>query len=385
VTVSTQPRAVIDDPACRLLDDVCSAARDTDGDLDELVDGAVRKLAPLATAAERTALHNAAMARMAGLGELEALIADPAVDEVLVNGDEVWIDRNGRVSRAGRLTSTSVEQVIERILAPIGRRVDRTSPIVDARLADGSRVCAVVAPVAVGGSALSIRRFGSELRPLTDFTDEHGQQLLAEIVAGRCNVMVSGSTSSGKTSLLASMIAHIDPADRLIILEDTAELPCRAPHQVRFEARTATADGVEAVTLGDLVRTALRLRPDRLVVGEVRSDECLALIQAMNTGHDGSFSTCHANGPLDALLRLESLVLQAAPQWPLDAVRQQLARSIDVIIHVDRVDGRRRISSISEVVRPDLASIGSSPQTRTLGEISGPRFVCHTPLERGRR
>ncbi len=372
-------------PSPRSLDDVCSAVRDMDGDLGTLIDGAVREFAPLATAGERATLRDAAMARMAGLGELDAFITDPDVDEVLVNGDEVWIDRNGRVERAGRLTGTSVEQVIERILAPIGRRVDRTSPIVDARLADGSRVCAVVAPVAVGGSALSIRRFASEVRPLADYTDEFGQRLLGEIVAARCNVIVSGATSSGKTSLLASMIDRIDPADRLIVLEDTAELPCRAPHQVRLEARAATSDGVAAVTLGHLVRTALRLRPDRLVVGEVRSDECLALIQAMNTGHDGSFSTCHANGPLDALLRLESLVLQAAPQWPLDAVRQQLARSIDVIIHVDRIDGRRRISSICEVVPPDVHAIRSSPRTRTLGEADTSRFVVRAPLERGRR
>ena len=382
---TSQRTAAIDHPSARLLDDVCSAVRDADGDLGVLIDDAVRQLAPLATAAERATLRDAAMARMAGLGELDAFVTDPNVDEVLVNGDEVWLDRNGHVERAGKLTGTSVEQLIERILAPIGRRVDQTSPIVDARLADGSRVCAVVAPVAVGGSALSIRRFAAEVRPLADFTNEAGQRLLGQVVATRCNVIVSGSTSSGKTSLLASMIDLADPADRLIVLEDTAELPCRAPHQVRFEARAATADGVEAVTLGDLVRTALRLRPDRLVVGEVRSDECLALVQAMNTGHDGSFSTCHANGPLDALLRLESLVLQAAPQWPLDAVRQQLARSIDVIVHVDRVDGRRRISSISEVVPPDPHGAGSSPQTRTLGEVAESGFVSRAPLERGRR
>jgi len=325
------------------------------------------------------------MARMAGLGELDGFVSDPHVDEVLVNGDEIWIDRNGHVEWAGRLHGTSVEQVIERILAPIGRRVDRTSPIVDARLANGSRVCAVVAPVAVGGSALSIRRFATDVRPLGDFTDAAGASLIAEIVAARCNVIVSGSTSSGKTSLLASMIDHVDPVDRLIVLEDTTELPCRAPHQVRFEARAGTVEGVQAVGLGDLVRTALRLRPDRLVVGEVRSDECLALVQAMNTGHDGSFSTCHANGPLDALLRLESLVLQAAPQWPLDAVRQQLARSIDVVVHVDRVDGRRRIASISEVVAPDPDHHGTTPRTRTLGAATDAGFVVHGSLGRRRR
>ncbi len=369
----------------KLLADVCASVRDVEGDLDVLIDGAVRRLAPLATAADRRMLRDAALAQMSGLGELDALVTNPDIDEVLVNGDEVWIDRNGRIVPAGRLSGTTIEQVIERILAPIGRRVDRTSPIVDARLADGSRVCAVVEPVAVGGSALSIRRFASAVRPLSDFTDEAGATLLDEIVTARCNVIVSGSTSSGKTSLLASMIDRIDPGDRLIVLEDTAELPCRTPHQVRFEARAATAEGVAAITLGDLVRTALRLRPDRLVVGEVRSDECLALTQAMNTGHDGSFSTCHANGPLDAMLRLESLVLQSAPQWPLPAVRQQLARSIDVVVHVDRLDGRRRVSSISEVVRPEPGRQESGPTVRTLGRASGTGFTVVAQLQRGRR
>ncbi|MEP1123327.1 MAG: ATPase, T2SS/T4P/T4SS family [Ilumatobacter sp.] len=383
--LATRDLDISDEPARRLLDEVCDAVRDSAGDLGELVEGAVRRIAPLATATERTTLRDAAIAQMAGLGELDAFLTDPDVDEVLVNGDAVWIDRNGRVEPAGRLTGTNVEQVIERILAPIGRRVDRTTPIVDARLADGSRVCAVVAPVAMGGAALSIRRFASEVRPLSDFTDAAGEHLLHEIVAARCNVIVSGSTSSGKTSLLASMIDCIDQADRLIVLEDTAELPCRAAHQVRLEARAATSEGLSAVTLGDLVRTALRLRPDRLVVGEVRSDECLALVQAMNTGHDGSFSTCHANGPLDALLRLESLVLQAAPQWPLDAVRQQLARSIDVVVHVDRVDGRRRISSISEVVPPDPHASSTVPRMRTLGESEPNGFVVHSSLRRTRR
>lgn len=367
----------------RLLDDVCNAVRNSDGELGDLVHDAVREFAPLATVAERATLRDAAVARMAGLGELDVYVADPGIDEVLVNGDEIWIDRNGRVERAGRLTGTSVEHVIERILAPIGRRVDRTSPIVDARLADGSRVCAVVPPVAVGGAALSIRRFAEAVRSLGDFTDEAGQRLITEIVESRCNVIVSGSTSSGKTSLLAAMIDHVEPGDRLIVLEDTAELACRAPHQVRFEARAANVDGVDAIDLADLVRTALRLRPDRIIVGEVRSHECLALVQAMNTGHDGSFSTCHANGPLDALLRLESLVLQAAPQWPLDAVRRQLARSLDVIIHVARVGGRRRIASISEVVVPD--SDVSSPQIRVLGEVADAALIVRGELSRGRR
>jgi pilus assembly protein CpaF len=368
-----------------LVDVVCTSVRDQPGDLAELIDRAVRRLAPLATSGERSALRSAAFAQMAGLGVLDTLVSDPEVDEVLVNGDEVWVDRHGRLERCGRLTGTTVEQMIERILAPLGRRVDRTTPIVDARLPDGARVCAVVAPVAVNGSSLSIRRFSTSVRPLADFSDADGVALLDEIVADRCNVVVCGATSSGKTSLLASMVDSIVDDERLIVLEDTTELPCRALHVVRLEARPATAEGAAPISLSDLVRTALRLRPDRLVVGEVRSTECLALVQAMNTGHDGSLSTCHANGPLDALLRLESLVLQAAPQWPLAAVRQQLARSIDVVVHVDRVEGRRRVSEICEVVPPPLDGLLAPPTMRTLGELHDDHFVHIAPLTRGRR
>jgi len=368
-----------------LVASVCGAIRDETGDLDELVDRAVRQLAPLATAEERERLRADVMSEMAGLGSLDVLVADPAVDEVLVNGDEIWADRHGRVERAGTLTGTTVEQVIERILAPIGRRVDSTTPIVDARLATGARVCAVIPPVAVGGAALSIRRFSDDIRPLTEFTNTAGAEVLSDIVDRRLNVVVCGATSSGKTSLLASMLEAVDDSERLIILEDTTELPCRAPHLVRLEARPATAEGVHSISLSSLVRTALRLRPDRLVVGEVRSDECLALVQAMNTGHDGSFSTCHANGPLDALLRLESLVLQAAPQWPLEAVRQQLARSIDVIVHVGRQRDRRRILEIGQVVPPPLDGPLTTPAVRPVATTPHDDLVVVAALDRSRR
>ena len=368
-----------------LVESICAAVRDERGELDVLIDEAVRRLAPLATTAEQCELRRAALAQMAGLGALDALVANPAIDEVLVNGDEVWIDRGGRLEPAGRLTGTSVEQVIERILAPIGRRVDRTTPIVDARLADGARVCAVVPPVAVNGSTLSIRRFSDDVRSLTDFTDAAGVETLAEVIAARCNVVVCGATSSGKTSLLAAIVDSITEDERLLVLEDTTELPCRAPHAVRLEARPATADGVQAVSLDDLVRAALRLRPDRLVVGEVRSTECLALVQAMNTGHDGSLSTCHANGPVDALLRLESLVLQAAPQWPLAAVRQQLARSLDVIVHVARTGRARRVTAVGEVVRPEPGERAAPPEVRLLGRERNGTFDRLAPLGRSRR
>jgi pilus assembly protein CpaF len=365
---------------------ICTSVRLSIGELEPLTDTAIRQLAPLSTTEQQQNLRAAALAQMSGLGELDPLVADPTIDEVLVNGDRVWIDRNGRIEAWGTLANITVDQVIERILAPIGRRVDRTSPIVDARLVDGARVCAVVAPVSIGGASLSIRRFATDVRTLGDFSDDVGVELIAEIVERRCNVVVCGATSSGKTSLLASMLTHVDDAERIIVLEDTAEMPCTAPHLVRFEARTSTADGVTAISLSDLVRTALRLRPDRLVVGEVRGDEVLGLVQAMNTGHDGSFSTCHANSSLDVLLRLESLVLQAAPQWPLAAVRQQLARSIDVIVHVGRFGAQRRVLSIDEVVAPDLSGVQQSPAIRCLGAVhDSAGFRAIAELGRGRR
>ncbi len=365
-----------------VVDLVCADVRDQRGELDALIDDALRRLAPLTTSVERQALAAAARSRLAGLGQLDALVTDPTVDEVLVHEDRSWVDRQGELSDAGRLDGTTIEQVIERILAPIGRRVDRTTPIVDARLASGARVCAVVPPVAVGGATLSIRRFASGVRPLAEFAEGAGVALLADVLAAHCNVVVTGATSSGKTSLLAALIAHLDETERLIVLEDTAELACEAAHLVRLEARRADAEGVGEVSLADLVRTALRLRPDRLVVGEVRGAECLALVQAMNTGHDGSLSTCHANGPLDALLRLEALVLQSAPQWPLSAVRQQLARSIDVVVHVERIGARRRIRSIAEVVVPD--SVHAPPAVRLLGEHGESGFEQRLALQRRR-
>lgn len=363
----------------RVLDDVCAAVADEHGEIEPLIDAALRRIAPLATGHERQRFHAAAIARLTGLSELDALVDDPTIDEILVNNRDIWIDRNGELVRAGALVATTTEQVIERILAPIGRRVDRTSPIVDARLPGGARVCAVVPPVSMNGPTLSIRRFASSARSLADFTNEVGRTLCTDIVQAGCNVVVCGATSSGKTSLLAAMITEVDDGERIIVLEDTSELPCDAPHQVRMEARAASAEGLTAIPLEQLVRTALRLRPDRLVVGEVRGNEVLALMQAMNTGHDGSFSTCHANGSLDALLRLESLVLAAAPQWPLAAIRQQLARSIDVVVHVARAGASRQIVAIAEVVVPiddsarpalrDLAHVGTRGALVQVGEL----------------
>ena len=368
---------------------VCDLVADRPGDPTPLVEAEVRRLAPLCSPEEQLVLADRAIAHLRGLGELDAYVRDDGIDEVLVNsGSEIWIDRDGTLQYVGSLGTDRVDLLIERVLAPLGRRVDRTSPIVDARLADGARVCAVLPPVAVDGPALSIRRFRRRILPLESFTDDVGVDLLRELLGTRCNLVVAGATSSGKTSLVAALVAEVDPSQRLVIVEDTAELPLRHPHALRLEARPPTIDGPGAVDLAQLVRTSLRLRPDRIVVGEARGDEVLALVQAMNTGHDGSISTCHANSPTDALLRLESLVLQAAPTWPLAAIRHQLARSIDVVIHVERAaDGARRITEVAEVTPPSPADDHhATPATRSLAiqDVDG-HLVAVASLDRRRR
>ncbi len=369
---------------------VCELVADRPGDPTSLVQAEVRRLAPLCSPDQQIRLVDQVMAHLRGLGELDSYVRDESVDEVLVNaGREIWIDRDGTLQYVGSLGVEGVDLLIERVLAPLGRRVDRTSPIVDARLADGARVCAVLPPIAVDGPLLSIRRFRRRVLPVEAFTGNAGSTLLRQLLHDRCNLIVSGATSSGKTSLVATLMNEVAPTQRLVVVEDTTELPIRHPHAVRLEARPTSIDGPAAVDLAHLVRTALRLRPDRIVVGEVRGDEVLALVQAMNTGHDGSISTCHANGPTDALLRLESLILQAAPTWPLAAIRHQLARSIDVVVHVERhVDGRRWIAEVAEVTPPSATGIESTgaPMLRSLGRLQpGGDLDITAALERRRR
>jgi pilus assembly protein CpaF len=350
---------------------VCSDAAGVRGDVHDVVGALVDRRVPLASPHDRARLIELAVARLAGLDALEHHLHDPDVDEVMVNGGgDVWIDRRGELVAAGRLPDGAVDVVVERVLAPTGRRVDRTSPIVDVRLPDGSRLCAVVDPVAVGGTALAIRRHRRRTLPLVAFTDRSDvATLLREVVAARCNVLVSGATSSGKTSLVGALLAQAT-GDRLVVCEDTAELALDGHHAVRLEARPATADGPGAVDLARLVRTALRLRPDRLVVGEFRGVEVLAAVEAMNTGHDGSLSTCHANGALDALGRMETLLMQAAPTWPLPAIRRQVTRSLDVVVHVERLaDGTRRVAEVVEVV--EAVDRDGNPAVTVLATAAG--------------
>lgn len=300
-----------------------------------------------------------------GLGPLERYLADPGVNEIMVNGGcELWIERRagGQGScgpqHVGTLSPDVVEVIIERVLAPIGRRLDRVSPVVDARLLDGSRVCVVIPPIAVDGPCMAIRRFGIGAIPLTSFASGAVAALLTQVVQTRCNVLVSGATSAGKTTLLNALAGLIDPSERVITLEDTAELQLATQHVVRLETRQAAPDGAPAVDLAALVRAALRLRPDRLVIGEIRGDEAVDLVQAMNTGHDGSLATVHANSPIDALSRIESLVVRSSGGWPLDAVRAQVRRCIDVVVHVRRdATGARQVSDICEVDERELRTL----------------------------
>jgi pilus assembly protein CpaF len=252
------------------------------------------------------------------------------------------------------IDAAAIHHAIEKIVGPLGLRVDRSSPLVDARLPDGSRVHAVVPPLAIDGPCLTIRRFRPAAVELDEFCDPPMASLLVDAVARRSNIVVSGGTSAGKTTLLNALAGYISHDQRIVTIEDTAELRLPQANVVRLEARPANADGVGAVTVRQLVRTALRMRPDRIVVGEARGVEALDVVQAMNTGHEGSLSTCHANSPADALLRLETMMLLDPAGLPLAAVRQQLAAAIDVVVQVERgAGGVRRIAEVAAVEATD--------------------------------
>jgi len=293
-----------------------------------------------------------------GLGPLEELLADPQVEEVMVNGPgRVYVERGGRIERTdvGFESERALRDAIERILAPLGRRVDELSPMADARLADGSRVNVIIPPLSVDGPALSIRRF-TAARPDPDELVESGtltaevRDLLAEAVRERRSIVISGGTGSGKTTLLNALSSYIDPLERVVTIEDAAELRLRQPHIVRLESRPASVEGRGEVTIRDLLRNALRMRPDRIVIGEVRGPEALDLLTALNTGHDGALSTVHANSPADALRRIETLALMAGIGLPHEAVRDQVRRGIELVVHLFRDGaGARRVVAVGEV------------------------------------
>jgi pilus assembly protein CpaF len=318
-----------------------------------------REAAPLPDE-DRAALCARVVLLARGLGPLEPLLSDPLVDEVMVNGPgEVYVERRGQLERTGVAFPGESElmHAIERILAPLGRRVDEASPLCDARLPDGSRVHVVIPPLSLSGPCLTIRRFrreGFSLRELVErgtLTAELAD-FLALCVASRASVLVSGGTGSGKTTTLNALSGAIPGEERIVTIEDAAELRLRQRHVVRLESRPASLEGRGEVTIRTLVRNALRMRPDRIVVGEVRGAEALDMLQALNTGHDGSLTTVHANSPADALRRLETLALMAGVGLPHTAVREQIASALDVVVHQARLaDGSRVIESVTEVVR----------------------------------
>ncbi len=324
-----------------------------------------------------------------GLGPIQSLLDDPEVNEVMVNrSNKVYVERQGKLIETSVKfdNDAHVTRIIDRIISPLGRRVDTDSPMVDARLPDGSRVNAVIPPVALDGPMLTIRKFSKTKLTIEqlieyDTLTRTMADFLRACVMGRLNIVISGGTGSGKTTLLNVLSSFIPETERVITIEDSAELRLDQDHVVRMEARPPNLDGRGQVTIRDMVRNSLRMRPDRIIVGECRGGEALDMLQAMNTGHDGSLTTLHANSPRDALMRLETMVLMAGMELPLKVIRQQVASAVDLIVHESRLkNGPRKITAISEVagmegdivVMTDIfkyEQTGVSPEGAVLGNF----------------
>jgi len=307
---------------------------------------------------ERETLVTDVLNELFGLGPLEALLRDPAVSDILVNRyDQIWVEREGKLEETEIVFKDDrhLQRIIERIVSSVGRRIDESSPMVDARLQDGSRVNAIIPPLAIDGAVLSIRRFRTDRLGAQDLVDRDSLtqpmlEFLKAAVASRLNVIVSGGTGAGKTTLLNILSSFIGQSERIVTIEDAAELMLRQRHVVRLETRPANVEGKGAVKQRDLVVNALRMRPDRIIMGEVRSEEALDMLQAMNTGHDGSLTTIHSNSARDALYRLDTMVAMANLSIPERAIRQQIASAINLIVQVRRLsDGTRRVTGISEL------------------------------------
>ena len=308
---------------------------------------------------ERGKLISELYDEIVGLGPLEPLLADPEISEIMVNGyDRVYVESRGRIRKTNVTfrDEAHVMNVINRIVSSVGRRVDESSPMVDARLADGSRVNAIIPPCSLTGPTITIRKFFSTPLTVGDlirFGSVSPQMVafLEACVKGRLNMVVSGGTGSGKTTLLNVLSSYIPEDERIVTIEDAAELQLRQEHVITLESKPANVEGAGAVTIRDLVRNALRMRPDRIVVGEVRSGEALDMLQAMNTGHEGSLTTAHANSPRDLMSRLETMVLMAGFDMPVKAIREQISSALDIVVQQSRLrDGTRKITSICEVV-----------------------------------
>lgn len=314
----------------------------------------------LVTHADRTRLTQEIADDILGYGPIEPFLRDPDLTEIMVNGPfDIWIERNGRLTKVeGAFNDEAhLRRTIDKIVSRIGRRVDESSPMVDARLPDGSRVNAVIPPLAVDGSLLTIRKFSADPYTWKDLVafgsmTERTARFLEACVKGKLNIVVSGSTGAGKTTTLNVLSSFIPSDERIVTIEDAAELQLHQDHVLRLESRPANIEGKGAVEIRDLVKNSLRMRPDRIVVGEVRDSSALDMLQAMNTGHDGSICTIHSNGPRDTLARIETMVLMAGMDLPMRAIREQVASAIDLIVHQSRFkDGSRRITHVTEVER----------------------------------
>ncbi len=335
-----------------------------------------------------------------GLGPLEPFLRDPEITEIMVNNAHtIFVERGGKLHSTGArfLDEEQLRRTIEKVVAKVGRRIDEASPFVDARLPDGSRVNAIIPPLALDGPALTVRKFSADPYVAEDLLSfgtltSPVARFLEACVRGRVNILVSGGTGAGKTTTLNVLSSFIPDDERIITIEDAAELKLQQPHVVRVESRPPNIEGKGEVTIRDLVRNALRMRPDRIVVGEVRGGEALDMLQAMNTGHDGSISTVHANSPRDVLSRLETMVLMAGVDLTVRAIREQIASAIDLVIHQERLkDGTRRITHVTEIgsLESDVITLqeifrfdfraGTDPTGRFLGELSAtglrPRFL----------
>ena len=313
---------------------------------------------PLARA-DRVALLQEIADDVLGYGPIDPYLSDPDVTEIMVNGPhQVWVEKAGRLSISDTrfVDATHLERIIEKIVGQVGRRIDESTPMVDARLPDGSRVNAVIHPLAIGGPFLTIRKFSAD--PFTSDQlvtmgafSEQVAGFLRRCIYGRLNVIVSGGTGSGKTTLLNVLSSFIPDTDRIITVEDAAELRLNQMHVLSLEGRPPNIEGKGRVTIRDLVRNTLRMRPDRIVVGEVRGGEALDMLQAMNTGHDGSLTTVHSNTPRDTLSRIETMVLMAGMDLPIRAIREQVSSAVDLVVHLNRMrDGSRRVTQVTEVV-----------------------------------
>lgn len=326
--------------------------------------------APL-SASERERLVNDVQHELFGLGPLEPLLADPTISDILVNSHHtIYIERRGKIepTNVRFKDDEHLMRVIERIVSSVGRRIDESSPMVDARLQDGSRVNAIIPPLSIDGPVLSIRRFGSEPLRMVALIENNAltkdiADMLQMVVHARLNVLISGGTGAGKTTLLNALSAFIPENERIVTIEDSAELQLQQPHVVRLETRPPNIEGRGEVTQRDLVKNALRMRPDRIVIGEVRGGEAIDMLQAMNTGHDGSLTTVHANTPRDALARLETMIQMTGMRLSDRAMRQQIASALNLVVQVARMsDGSRRVTSISEIT-------GMEGETITMQEI----------------